>query len=434
MRILLVSKFLHPVGGVETYLSWQAETLAAAGFEVGIMGMEPPPGSPPVVAPALPTWRSPLRSFAPGAPGRLRSALSSVYSPTCGRVMTRAIDEFRPDVVHFHGTCYQLTPSVVTATVRRRVPSFLTVHDYKLLCVNQSLFDDRVGSVCTDCLEASALGKFVRPVRRSCMKGSTLVTGLGAVEGQLSTAVWRRADPTILAPSHFIRSLLLADGWPADRVHYLDLPWPARTPDADPAGATRDSVLFLGRLLPEKGPVTLLDAWSQIAGRHPDVHLRIAGDGVQRQELQDRVATRKIPRVHFLGFLSPPQAARELGRALLTAHPAIWLENSPFSVRESLAAGVPAVVSARGGMPELVGSASGYVVEEPSVDAWAAALDRALDERTVANPKLQEEVAGRVMTADAHLEALLAHYRAALGRTTPPDRPGPTAASGKRRS
>ena len=78
--------------------------------------------------------------------------------------MARAVEEFRPDVVHFHGTCFQLTPSVVSAVARRRVATLVTAHEYKLMCANQLLFDERAGQCCTDCVGVPATTKSIEVV------------------------------------------------------------------------------------------------------------------------------------------------------------------------------------------------------------------------------------------------------------------------------
>lgn len=417
MKVLIASKFLHHVGGVETYVRWLANALADRGVQVGLLGMHPPEGADLMDLPDGPRWLTPTRSFAQGAAHRARSAASSVWSPGNGTQMRRALEEFTPDLVHFHGTCYQLTPAVVDAAAKAGVPTVLTAHEFKLICANQTLFDDSTGRICTACVGASQVRKVVAPLRRSCMKGSRAVTALGAVEGRLADRTWHRADPRILAPSRFMRDRLLADGWPGSRIDYLDLPW--RPDDVDVAldapDVTRRNVVFVGRLAPVKGVDRLLRTWAVVAGSHPEARLRVIGDGSERTDLEDQVRREGVPRVDFLGQCDSARIDAELAQALVTVHPARWYENSPFAVRESLMAGVPAIVSDLGGMPEMVGPSSGWVVPPDRDDDLTRALASALQSGWAGSPALREAVHRRAVTEGDHLSALFDVYRQEAG-------------------
>ncbi|MFV0463763.1 MAG: glycosyltransferase [Nostocoides sp.] len=406
MRILLVSKFLHHVGGVETYLGWEAEALTEAGHEVALVGMTIPRGQAPINS-RLPTWTTPPRDFAKGSKRRVRSAAASLYSPAAGAVVAGAIAQFSPDVVHFHGTCYQLTSSVVRAATRAGTRIVLTAHEYKLLCANQTLFDDRSGTACTACVQVSAPRRVAAALSRSCIKASPAATVLGALEGLVSEPTWRAADPAILAPSQFMAATLVAGGWSPERVTHLDLPWRrADQPVTRATGHGRDAIVFLGRLVPLKGPQVALAAWQRIAADHPCIRLRILGGGPAEADLRAMVAREQIPRVDFLGAVGRQVIAAELTRALVTVHPSLCHENSPYTVRESLMAGVPAIVSALGGMPEMVTPATGYVVPAGDVDAWARAMSTAAEPGAFDPDALVTSVTGRAMTHEAHLEVL----------------------------
>ena len=428
MRVLLVSKFVHHVGGVETYVRWQAGALAAAGHEVGIVGMAPPVGESVMQMPGR-VWTTPTRSYASGVASRMRSAAASVWSTHVARVMGEALRELRPDIVHFHGTCYQLTPSVVDAARHAGVPAVLTAHEYKLVCANQRLYDHRASAICTDCVGASAGTKVSAPLRRRCVKGSAAASLIGAVEGRVADRVWASSGPLVLTPSRFMRDVLLSDGWAPERVHYLDLAW--RADDELPRPLTTGShVVFLGRLAPEKGVDLLLEVWSELAERHPERRLRIIGDGADEQELRQWAATRRLPRVDFLGRLDAPQIQAELAGAAVTAHPAQWFENSPFAVRESLMAGVPAVVAALGGMPEMVPPEAGRSVPYDDRRAWVAALDDALTNPPDAQAYARA-VTERAMTDTEHLGRLVGFYDSLVG-TAPARATASPGADGRR--
>jgi len=412
VRILQVSKFVHHVGGVETYLGWLTRALVDAGHAVAVVAMAPPVGTVPMDLRGAPMWLTRTRSFEAGSPGRVRSAAASVWSPEAGATMSRALETFAPEVVHFHGTCYQLTSAVVRAARRAGVAAVLTAHEYKLICANQTFFDDRAGALCTSCVGAPRTRRLLAPPARRCLKGSLAASGLGALEQLVSEPTWRRAGPRILAPSRFMRDRLVEDGWSRDRVRYLDLPWRPEARAVDPAPGRRDRIVFASRLVPLKGPELLVRAWHRIADRHPGTTLELLGTGSQEAQLRALVRELQVPRVEFAGVVGAERVRQSLDRALVTAHPSQCHENSPFAVRESLMAGVPCVVSDVGGMPDMVSPGTGWVVPHGDVGAWAAALDHAVSTPAVGTPALIDAVMRRSQTDEAHLDALVAEYAA----------------------
>jgi glycosyltransferase involved in cell wall biosynthesis len=409
MKVLLVTKFLHYVGGVETYVQWLARSLVAGGHEIAVVGMTRPPNKSEIeLPPGTRIYSTPIRSYEPGSDHRLRDAFASVYSPAAGRAMDEAIRSFRPDVAHFQCTCHQLTPAVFQAAHRNGVPSVMTAHEYKLVCANQVLYDDRAQSVCTACVGVSAPRKFLAATSRRCIKGSIGGTLLGAVEAPIGTRLWMRTQGAILAPSSFMAAVLRGDGLPARRVKVLELPWPEIS---EPAVGRRDSVLYFGRVEKEKGIFVALDAWTRIMDKLPHLTLRIAGTGNAID--QARAIAAALPRVELLGYLNPAAIAHELDRSVMTVHPSLCNENSPFSVRESLCAGVPVIVSRIGGMPELVDETTGTKVPAGDAAAWADAIVSEADRAIAGSASLLTAVAARRLSPESHLHALVATYQAA---------------------
>ena len=119
-------------------LQWLAGALHDDGHEVGIVGMAPPQVATIMDFAGLPVWQTRTRTFTAGDRGEsIRSTAAAVRSPQAARVMRTALREFCPEIVHFHGTCYQLTPSVAAAVARSSSVAVVTAHEYKLICANQ---------------------------------------------------------------------------------------------------------------------------------------------------------------------------------------------------------------------------------------------------------------------------------------------------------
>lgn len=181
----------------------------------------------------------------------------------------------------------------------------------------------------------------------------------------------------IVCVSGAVRDYLRGFGIPDSRLEVIwkghDLSWytPASRADLDALGIPRDAitVAFVGNMRPVKGVDVLLDAFRGIAPAE-NVHLLLFGE-IRDRHIQKQVG--RLPHVHFLGF--HPNAAAFAGACDIAVMPSIEREGLPKAVLEAMAQGIPAVVSAVGGMPELVEhDVSGLVV--PPCDA--AALRSAL--------------------------------------------------------
>jgi glycosyltransferase involved in cell wall biosynthesis len=124
----------------------------------------------------------------------------------------------------------------------------------------------------------------------------------------------------------------------------------------------RHDFIFVGRLVSEKGVDTLLRALALVNAERAGsaaATLLIVGDGVERQRLQQLAATLGVSKnVHFAGRRS----GRELADAMLDARVAVvpseWEEAMGGVALELLAAGLPLIVSERGGLAECVGDAA----------------------------------------------------------------------------
>ncbi len=129
----------------------------------------------------------------------------------------------------------------------------------------------------------------------------------------------------------------------------------------------------LGRLDEAKGFTYLIAAAARLAPEFPTLTVAVAGDGPLRKELEAEAARLgAAARVRFLGFQSDVQ--RVLDALDVFALPSLC-EALPYALLEAMAAELPAVGAAVGGVPEvIVEGGTGFVVPPRDPDRLAAAL------------------------------------------------------------
>jgi glycosyltransferase involved in cell wall biosynthesis len=157
---------------------------------------------------------------------------------------------------------------------------------------------------------------------------------------------WNKAVSAYIALTDFARNKFIQGGFPAEKIfvksNYLQ---------SDPGmGEGRGSyALFVGRLTPEKGIRTLLEAWRQIGNALP---LQIAGDGPMASEVEQ--ACRETEGLTWLKWLPREEILQRMKDASVLILPSTWYEGFPMIIAEAFAVGLPVIASNLGSMASIV--------------------------------------------------------------------------------
>jgi glycogen(starch) synthase len=145
---------------------------------------------------------------------------------------------------------------------------------------------------------------------------------------------------------------------------------------ARPDVARDRGVVFLGRLVPEKGADILIDALALLAARGTRVTATIIGSGPESETLKSRAAAAQVAdRIDFTGPLRGDALARMLCRHVAMAMPSRWFEGLPMAAIEGLACGCTVIGADSGGLPDAIGPC-GPIVPKDDPAALAAAIDK----------------------------------------------------------
>lgn len=251
---------------------------------------------------------------------------------------------------------------------------------------------------------------------------------------------WWELERGILAPNTWIvdriakRCLVRADVWqaisqriakalltaavPSERIVALpngvDLRRFTVTTKAPCGDAPR--FVFVGRLVPEKGLETLLDAFAKVANENPKMLLRIVGNGPLASDLAQRAAQHGIEsQVEFTGHRD--DVVSILGDAdfgVLPSH----IEGLSNALLEGMACGLPMLASRISGNEDIIRDGfNGWLFEPGDSEGLARALRAAasLDDTTWREMSVRartsvEEYAG----LDAVLDTLMRLYKSGL--------------------
>lgn len=345
--------------------------------------------------------------------------LSVVRNPRAASAFEEFLVRVQPDVVHVHNVYPLLSPSVLHVCARRSVPCVVTLHNYRHVCPDGTLFRD--GALCRRCVERRvALPALVH----RCYRGSAAATAPLVLSSAANRHLWRTVPSAYVFLSRAQRREFASLRLPGTRCfvkgNFVEQSVGSRRPE--------DLVVYLGRLTEAKGVRVLMDAWDRYtaSGPGPGMRLAVAGAGPLEPELLRWAASRSS--VEPLGLLEQSQCADLLRRARAVVVPSEWPEPFGLVAAEAMAAGVPTIATAHGSFVDLVDhGVTGFLYRPGDPQALAALLRHVAD----AAPEALDAMGAAARQAHArHLDPLRnvaqlsAVYRFAVEHPRRSDRPG----------
>jgi len=142
-------------------------------------------------------------------------------------------------------------------------------------------------------------------------------------------------------------------------------------------------LLFVGRVVEEKGVTDLLEALGIVLHELPDATAVIVGDGQDRSNMEKQAVSLALSsRVIFTGWVTPDQvgayyAAADIFISASRQAPDGWIEAQGLTVLEAMASKTPVVATNLGGVPDsVINEQTGLLVPERCPRQLAAAIRR----------------------------------------------------------
>lgn len=401
MKILLINKFHYLRGGAERAYFDTASILTERGHSVAFFSMQHSQNRASEWSKFFVSGVEYEDAETMSLMQKLRATWRILWNEEAYQKMLAIIDEFHPDVAHLHNIYHQLSPSILWALKKRHVPMVMTLHDYKLISPNYSLFVR--GNIWNH-------SSGWRCLMDRCVKDSLAKSFVCALEKWIHDRIgsYYLVD-RFIAPSYFLSEKFREFGW---RREIQVVPQPVlsvgkqeESDESTPLGRH----LFFGRLSKEKDIETILRAFTLLPeGEMID----IVGDGPERERLEDiSVELRITSRVNFLGSKYGEDLNRVIAQAKSVILSSAWYENMPYVLLESLHAGKIVIAARMGGIPErIVDGENGLLFQARDAHSLAEKIRSlsGIDARRMSQ-KAKESVA--ILSAEKYGNALEALYK-----------------------
>ena len=329
------------------------------------------------------------------------------YHKTITQEIIREIESFQPDVIHCFSIGAPVTPHFMEFAESKGIPIVFSFRDYYYICPKNYMLNDK-----NEVLHKheSAL----ECILHHQPKRNILFDTLLYLKQSHHKSIIKKHIDYFLTPSEnltqFVSNHFKKEG--------KTLANPILIKQNQNSNSEGKYILFVGRLVPEKGVLTLLKAFQNISKQFPNEKLWIVGDGNQIVELQNFTENNKLQNVLFLGNKSREELQEIYANCKFSVVPSEYLEAYGNVILESFAFGKTVITSDLVGIKE--------EIEENHVGlTYSFKYQKALEEKMaklLSNASLKSELENNIpkylatKTFAKHFEDLVTIYENLLTR------------------
>lgn len=356
MRILQINKFNFPKGGADKHFLDLVEFLESKGHQVAVFSMRHPKNMPSQWEKYFVSTVGYTNEYSLWQ--KIKGIFRMFYSFETKRKINKLLDDFQPDIVHIHNIYHQLSPAILFAIKKRKIPVMMTVHDYKLINPNYSLFHN--GEFYNRCKN----GKYYQCLVDKCVKNSYLKSFIAVLEIYWHNKILKTYQKNIdlyIVPSLFARNILSDGGVDSRKIeilpHFINK-------DKDKDNETHTTLLYsnvsgvrygfyFGRISKEKGADKLINIFENLNG----IKLYLAGS------VEDGLKINNLKNVKYLGFLGQEKLKKYIENSKFVISGSRLPETFGLIALEAIAKGKPFIGFNTGAYSEIIQNGiNGYLV------------------------------------------------------------------------
>lgn len=273
----------------------------------------------------------------------LKSFSRMFYSFEAKRKFRKFLADAKPDIVYIMQYHNKISPSIIDAARKLRIPVIHRISDFQYMCPNALFYNEKIG-VCEDCLK----GKRMSCVKYRCVHNSLVLSSIKAMAKALHDMMGvKNRINRFIVPSKFTLEKLKEYGIQEEKL--VNIPTFFNLKE-EPTPTYEPYFLYLGRIEKQKGISTLIKAFK---GTEHKLKLIGFSNGSYMDELKSELSPCDT-NIEFLGRMDFDAIKPYLNSCLCTIVPSEWYDNFPNSILESFAFKKPVIATDFGSLPELV--------------------------------------------------------------------------------
>lgn len=260
--------------------------------------------------------------------------IEKFYHKTITQEIIQEIENFKPDVIHCFSIGAPVTPHFMEYAKLQGIKIVFSFRDYYYICPKNHMLNDKneVISEHENALEC---------ILHHQPKRNIVFDTLLFLKQSYHKKIIKKHIDYFLTPSDNLTQFV--------KIHFQKqgktLPNPLLIEKYLTSNNEDKYILFVGRLVPEKGILTLIKAFQNITKEFPEEQLWIVGDGVQKEELENFTKNNNIANVLFLGNKNREELQEIYLNSKFSVVPSEYLESYGNVILESLSFGKTVITS-----------------------------------------------------------------------------------------
>lgn len=302
-------------------------------------------------------------------PKKISLLFSAYSSEKTKKEIYKIIDQYHPKVAIVQNVFPLISPSIYKALKTKGVPIVQAVYNYRFICPSAELYTQ--GKICERCVK----GNYLHAIIHRCYQGSYVKSAWYATIIGFNHILKRFSNDidTFMVPDNFLGEKLIEGGIPKNKI--FKNPNPFFIPERKSNKFHSNYVLFIGRLIKQKGILTLIEAMKKTK---TDLKLRIIGSGELYNEINQLIQTQGL--INKISLESPlwgPKLDTIILNSAAVIIPSEWYDNLPQILCQSNGLGKPVIASRINGIPEYVNEGkNGYLFSPGDSDELAICIDK----------------------------------------------------------
>lgn len=260
--------------------------------------------------------------------------IEKFYHKTITQEIIREIESFQPDVIHCFSIGAPVTPHFMEFAKSKKIPIVFSFRDYYYICPKNYMLNDK-----NEVLHKHE--SVLECILHHQPKRNILFNTLLYLKQSHHKNIIKKHIDYFLTPSEnltqFVSNHFKKEG--------KTLANPILIEQNRNSKKEGNFILFVGRLVPEKGILTLLKAFQNISKQFPNEKLWIVGDGKQLEELQNFAKNNELKNISFLGNKSREELQEIYANSKFSVVPSEYLEAYGNVILESFAFGKTVITS-----------------------------------------------------------------------------------------
>ena len=248
------------------------------------------------------------------------------------REFSKLLDSFdnKNTIIHVHGWTKSLSSVIFKVAKKKKFKLVLTVHDYFLVCPNGGFYNYRKNMICNkkpmclkcitcNCDSRNFFFKIYRIIRQIIQNHNT--KKLKNIKYIISISDFSIEKLKKYLDSNAVIKKIY-NPIRIDKNKIINI-------------SKNNSYIYVGRVSQEKGVDIFCEAISKLK-----LNGIVVGDGILKENLE-----KKYSNIKFTGWVSPKEVEKYMRNSKALVFPSRWYEGAPLTILESVAIGLPCIVS-----------------------------------------------------------------------------------------